>query len=422
MILFRHIHRQILDAVQSICARVVVLVVVIALGMGVAHADKGRSVLVVTTGQKNAASTELTWRVRQEVFARQGLYSRDLTGLLDGKPNQSLSAARRALRRGRSAVDEFELPRAVTALVLASSVLSGWTHEADAASEALALLGQTYATMGELRKRDQVWRRLLRIKPDFRLKRDDVAPSVRRSLASVRKEIRHSGTGTIRVVSAKKGVPCAIFVDGIFRGLTPLKLSSILLGLHHLRLSADGYQHQYQILNLKKRRTKSVTCRLNPVARKILYDRIAAHLPKDLRTPSFVGFINELKALAASDQAILVAITGGEIQGALFDLVRRKVANQIRFPYEGQDLRGAANTLVERLYQDLDTRTPSTPLAASFLYEGTPELTSRTQDWLLWTGVAMGVAAAVIIPWMLWPDKEPGLTKVPNTGAVIVRF
>ena len=398
--------------------------VLTALTITTANAEKKSTVLVVRTGVESRAATALLWHVRQVINGRSGLQGVQLTSLLDGQPNQSLSAARRALRRGRSAVEEFELNSAPESLLLASTVFSGWAHEGAAATEALALLGQTYATLGKPRKRNKIWRRLLQIRPDFRFKNDDVSPSIRRSLDAVRENLRRYARGMVRIRAKKNRPACAVFLDGRFRGLTPLRLSDVSGGLHHLRLSADGYQHVYQLVKVDGQRTQTVNCRTIPAERRELFERVMSRAPRDLRSPNPILFLDELKALSASEHAILVTIADGEIQGVLYDFGRRKLASQASFPFRGQNLERAASTLVDMLYRDIEVHIPSAPLAASFPQRDDSGSTGAPprRDWLLWSAVTVGIAAAVVIPWLLWPDDDEGLKKNPNTGAVIVRF
>ena len=72
------------------------------------------------------------------------------------------------------------------------------------------------------------------------------------------------------------------------------------------------------------------------------------------------GFLLELKALAMSDQAIVVSEKNGEAVAALLDLSRRTVASTARVDMRGSSSQWSSD-LVDALYAGLDRNAPARP-------------------------------------------------------------
>ncbi|MEE2758344.1 MAG: PEGA domain-containing protein [Myxococcota bacterium] len=389
-------------------------------GFGVVFAERPM-VFVTTTAGAGDGINGLVWHLREQVHQSNQLASRDPAGLLDGAADQSLTSATRLLRRGIAAFSAFELDEAASKLEQASLVLAGWKSHHEQAVQALSLLGQTYAALGETARRDRVWRSLLTLRPDYRIRDSSVSPSTRKSLKQAHLDVRRAArNGRIQVRRTRR-MPTAVFLNGRFMGMAPLKLEGLSRVTHHVRLSSDGFKHENAFIDLSHRRRAKLTYTGASTARRQLYAQIHRQLPRRVFGAEFEGFLRELKALVVSDQAILVNRHDGHYEAALFDLNRERRASHIRIPIGTTTARAAAISVFRGLYDRIDLVAPTAPRAQTVLPQRDAADGTDT-NWWLWGGLTAGLVAAIVIPIAVWPDSSSGLDRKSGTGAIIFRY
>ncbi|MBV71312.1 MAG: hypothetical protein CMH52_08175 [Myxococcales bacterium] len=392
----------------------------IVYGAGEVLAERPVVFITATTNDRDATS-ELIWCLRERIHQSNQLDSRDPAGLLDGAADQSVTSATRTLRRGVEAFSAFELDEAARKFEQASLVLVGWKSHHDKAIQALSLLGQTYAALGEIAMRDRVWRRLLMLSPDHQLRDASVSPSTRKSLQKARRDLRGlKRNGRIDVKRSRK-MPTAVFLNGQFVGMAPLQLKGLSRVTHHLRLSSDGYKHDNAFIDLEHRRRARLTYTGASTARRQLYAQIHRQLPRRVFGSEFEGFLRELKALVVSDQAILLSRIDGHYEAALFDLNRDRRASQMRIPVDTFSVQDAASRIFSGLYERIDLVAPTAPRAQTLPMAG-HTLERAGTNWWLWGGLTAGLVAAIVIPIVVWPESSSGLDRKAGTGAVIFRY
>jgi hypothetical protein len=147
-------------------------------------------------------------------------------------------------------------------------------------------------------------------------------------------------------------------------------------------------------------------------------------LPDDVEQGDATAGLRDLKALTGAEQAVVVwAPKGGWLHGALFELQALRRVRAVKVPLE-PDATEAGQALVRELYRGLDARRPAQVAAAPAAIESVAESEEGGTRWWLWASIAVGVAAAVAVPVVIWAldDEEGGLNRQDGTGAVIIRF
>jgi hypothetical protein len=93
---------------------------------------------------------------------------------------------------------------------------------------------------GKKKPGEKIYRRLLVLHPDAELDPMVFPPSLAATFSRIAKEVQRSGTGGLRIESATPGAE--VWVDGIFRGISPVLLESLVEGQHIIRLVRRGHQ------------------------------------------------------------------------------------------------------------------------------------------------------------------------------------
>ncbi|MGC6417115.1 MAG: PEGA domain-containing protein [Bradymonadia bacterium] len=379
-------------------------------------------VAVLSVGPADNMTAQAVWHLRHEMSTGEKATRFDLNSVLDTGREQSKGSALRSFERGREAFLEFEFEDAIPALMIAFHGLAGHESEHDVVVSTLSLLAQSSGALGRTSERDRAWRLLLRFDPNYQLTDPGIGPRMRASFESARRFMaKRKRTARLSVGRPGKR-PVAVFLNGRYLGQAPLSRGGIPSGPHHLRLSSDGYKHVQVVKTLRGGKRTHITPKLSSTARLTLFEAIQSRLPTDIEGAGFTGYMRELKALLNSDQVILVARNGIQLTAALFDLNRERKASVASSRILNGDVQGAALRLLERLYGGLDLLAPTTPQVQSQPILAEKRSPNRVPSWLLWSGAAVGVAAAILIPIALWPDSPDGIESKAGTGAILLRF
>lgn len=156
-----------------------------------------------------------------------------------------LAQAREALARGEEQYLSFRFEPAATTLADAAdgySALIG-TLTSDQLQQlyrALLLQGLCWIEAKKKDKARQAFARLIVIRPDFEPDPSQVSPGARELFRQALSEVRGAGVATLEVRSEPAGAQ--VVLDGLPRGSTPIAISSLPAGHHHVRLSRAGFQ------------------------------------------------------------------------------------------------------------------------------------------------------------------------------------
>ncbi|MCA9538228.1 MAG: PEGA domain-containing protein, partial [Myxococcales bacterium] len=301
------------------------------------------------------------------------------------------------------------------ALLKAADVLSGHPAARAEAIDALVLLARACNARRDEDCATQAFNRVLRLNADFKLDPAGAPPSLMRRFEAAQALQNKRGVGRLRARS--EPVATAIFVDGTFRGVSPLYLTDLPPGVHHVRLTTDGYRDELKLVTITANRETRLDARLNAAAKAALLEQIVAGLPDDLNRID-ADALGDLKALSFADQAILVAAAPPWLRGGLFDLKTGRQVRIVEVPLDG-DGEEAGRTLIRELYRGLDFKAPGAVKA-----EPLPPPAETGSRWWLWSSIAAGAAVAVAVPLILWAteDEQKGLKRRDGAGAVVIRF
>ena len=153
------------------------------------------------------------------------------------------SRAEELYRQGREAYDNLELEEAVRLLRQAARDLDARLDELldrDLLSNIYIYWGSALVLSGKKKPGEKIYRRLLVLHPEAELDSMVFPPSLAATFSRIAKEVQHSDTGGLRIESATPGAE--VWVDGTFRGISPVLVEPMVEGQHIIRLVRRGHR------------------------------------------------------------------------------------------------------------------------------------------------------------------------------------
>ncbi len=399
-----------------------VLALLAAAGLPAAASADGAApatvVVLPTSAAAEAGEVERLWGARMAVRSAEGLALVDVAGLLgagDGRA-ADVDGARGALVEGQAAFEELDVERATPALVDAAAILSIFPEARAEASEALIALARVAGAQRDPEGAADALALLLRLRPGFALE-PGAPPSMTQALAAARAQ-RDAPTGRLRIGS--RPVAAAVFVDGRFVGASPTLVDGLAAGPHLVVLDADGYRREHRVVDVPPGQGVALDLELAVARKGPLLSEIGAGLLDQVDADQIGPPLRDVRSLFLADQAVLLSERAGQWEAHLYDLKAGRRVRRAALPSDLPPAQAAAQA-VWSLYRGLDPRRPGLtapevdpePLGGGAPYYRT---------WWFWTGVAVGVAAAITVPVVLLAEEPEGLDRRSGEGAVVLRF
>lgn len=390
-------------------------------GPAPARADEPPSATVVvlpTSAAADADEVERLWGARLAIRQANGLALVDVAGLLgagDGRA-ADIDGARGALAEGLAAFDELDVERATPALVDAAAVLSLFPEARAEAVEALTALARVAGAQRDADGAADALALVLRLRPDFALE-PGAPPSMAQALAAARAQ-QAAPPGRLRI--GTRPVAAAVFVDGRFVGASPTLIEGLPAGPHLVVLDADGYRRAQRVVDVPPGEGVALDLELAVARKGPLLAEIGAGLLDQVEADQVSAPLRDVRSLFLADQAVLLSERAGAWEAHLYDLKAGRRVRRVGLPPDRAPAQAAAEA-VWTLYRGLD---PQRPGLAAPEVEPAPGVAGAPyyQTWWFWTGVAVGVAAAITVPVVLLAEEPNGLDSRRGEGSVVLRF
>jgi hypothetical protein len=194
------------------------------------------------SGQKAAATVAAALSERAQRHPRLRVIEpgRALAGDPRTREEETLVRARTALADGRRAYDALSLDDAIARLGQAVTLyqqtgpLLGDLSELETA---LAYLGAALTLRGSADEGLSTFQELLTLEPGYAP--DGLPPTVTRVFDQAVEKTNKQAKGTVEIYSTPPYA--SVYVDGTFRGVTPLTLRDMGAGTHYVRIEQSGY-------------------------------------------------------------------------------------------------------------------------------------------------------------------------------------
>lgn len=296
-------------------------------------------VVVVATGKTpalDAVAAEAEHLGRQQVSATAGFMAVHATAS-SRTPSEVHEEARDLVAAGEEAYAELETKKAVSSLRRAISLLEkelDTLADRDLLVEALALLGSVHNQSGNGAAAERAFLKLLALSPTHALDEGAFPPGDVELLERLQEELAFTEPGTLEIRSG--GVPAGVWLDGRYRGLTPLTLEDVEPGTHLWLVRRQGYEPASGAVVVEGKRA-SVRARLSAPksdrelpgrVKRLVLERMNLH-PTLFALADAIGKPEELVAVVAEEDPQ---------KGPVLRLVRALAADAVLVGYREVEL------------------------------------------------------------------------------------
>lgn len=233
---------------------------------GVDSPSEGEAVVVGRTARQ-----ALERNPRYELLPLERLLSSE--GAVETKRRRE--TAETALRRARAAFDALELEPALESGAEAQLAFEQALSSDDSVAgivEALLLQGAAFALSGEGQQAQEAFARACAVDGSATLEDFAVPAEVRRTFDAACARVAQGSRGSVAVYATPPAAE--VWIDGRFRGASPLRVEDMASGRHYVRIQRDGYRPFVQAIEVARRREATVQATLRPTERFAEFDEL----------------------------------------------------------------------------------------------------------------------------------------------------
>ncbi len=324
-------------------------------------------------------------------------------------PRDEISRANHLLSQGMEQLQSGVFNEAVSSLQEAVGVYETILPfiKKQTLSNAFFTLGYALAEARNRRKAFEIFVQLLiwRFSYKYNLTKYNARhlPLFERARAVVKKLRR----GSIEIITDPPGARA--YIDGRFMGVTPTVVFGLKVGAHYATFKKMGFVKAGQKVTVSPVAQQQVTVQLKRSEKFLLLKQSLENAKLGLGREEANSAMVDLRSFLFIDQVIFTTM-GYEgpdrmkIQAYLYDLRSKLRLNQVTMTVNTRSL-GGLEQLMRLLYQDVrldGTATPPPEPPPPPPPKRKPFYTS----WWFWTSVGAGLATAIIVPYLAWPETR----------------
>ncbi len=216
---------------------------------GKVHAQESQPLgsLVLATDKFSEKAASVLNHLARENFQRASEFALvDIRAFLEEQPSDprlaSLQKARELLRSGKEQYDNLELDAAIDELNKAIEEFkksAGRLGGGEGYVEALLYLGAAHILSGDNERGTDSFRTVALFDKRKTLDPKVFPPSMIEIFDKTKEDVTASPVGTVLVKS--NPTAAEVYLNGVFKGITPLTLVKVPEGMHFVRVEKDGY-------------------------------------------------------------------------------------------------------------------------------------------------------------------------------------
>jgi hypothetical protein len=249
---------------------------------------------------------------------------------------------------------------------------------------------------------EAVLREVLLLDPDLKYDEDKFPARMVTVFEKVREGLSAAGRGSVEIVSDP---PFAeVYVNGSYRGVTPIEVFGLPQGENYVSLRKDGYKKFADTMTVEAEKSTNFEATLEPVFRLTLYEDLRKEVLPVVGDTKAGKPIMTARSVFYVDQVVFVTLAaeGDQLRATLFlyDLRSRLLLKKVTGlldPKTGEDVDASMNTMIATLYtgvrMDGSVERPEDRIDVGA--RGKRPIYNR---WWFWTGVGGVVLAGVLIP------------------------
>ncbi|MFH1808849.1 MAG: PEGA domain-containing protein [Pseudomonadota bacterium] len=376
---------------------------------GSALADEGEGIsiasLALARDSSSAQQAVLVDHLVRQSFERNPRYSPlDVEGLLSGDappPERALVLqGLEKLQRGREMYDAFELEPAVATLteaVIAFERGAGALVDVTPYLRALQMLGATSALKADRSGARSAFARALLVDRRATLEGSGFPPTVLELYEEAREQVGQAAQATLSVYA--NPAAAEVYVDGVFRGSSPLTVDRLPAGRHLVRLYRAGYQGYGKVVELVANSEETLQAALKPTAQAAQFEGLVRRAGPEAAQDGMGSATKELGAWFKVDQLMLVQVTASgddvTLQAAHYDAGagQRLHAATRTFAYSSPRFRANVEEFILTEFRQAQLGVSSGQGTSGQIGSGyAPQRPDRPlHPGFLWGGVSLGV-------------------------------
>ena len=391
-------------------------------------------VVVASDPEAEKPAARIFRAARENMSQARAFTFKDVDDVL-GRPAgpAGASLAEELYQKGREAYDNLELEEAVKLLRQAARDLDARVDEVLDRKTFIDIYiywGASLVLSGKKKQGEKIFRKLLVLHPDSELDSMVFPPSLSATFSRIAGEVQRSGTGGLRIDSSTPGAE--VWVDGTFRGISPVVLERLAEGEHIIRLVRRGYRNWGRKKRVHAGSQEVIRQGLTPLAG---FDRLKAlgvRIADEAGSDTYPEAAGELMDWLGVERAFFFLVGPGaggfSVSAYYYDRLSRSCLKAQKKTFNPKDpsFDDMVNLFCTALYMDVSgqvissTRpdsTPGTEISSGYTEEDTGE-ESVLSSWWLWTaiGVVAAGGAGLALYFILGGEEGPG------EGEVIFRF
>ncbi len=255
----------------------------------------------------------------QQLLADDGRYEMiEVAGQLDSdaeRAKRAFAEAEKLVDKAQGAYETLEFDPAVDFLKSAVTKYqkhAAYVEDPKKVADALMLLAAVRILRGEQKAGAERIAEAVAILPSVEPDPRIFNPSMRQVFQKVADSVQSKGKGKASVTSSPSYAE--IFIDGVFRGVTPMEVDGLTDGEHYLRLVRQGYKANGTVLKVNAGRDASFNGSLEPAAKYDEFDKVASEAVEAMVDAgediggSLPGPVAALGSMLATDHLFLAEV------------------------------------------------------------------------------------------------------------------
>ncbi len=224
-------------------------------------------------GAAAKAAVDVQHQLRQLAASTGNFQPVDLQQLLepDGEPEraQAVEEAVALLEKGKQAYEQLELDDAQAKFDLALKKFEygyGYLEHVGPLTETLMFLGASWVLVGEPDKGKKLFMRAADLPGRKTLNAELFPPNIQEIFDQAQEEGQASRQAKATLITVPQGA--SLFVDDVYRGGSPLKVTDLRPGVHLVRAIKDGFKPFGGKIVVSAKRAKRLRLKLKPATRR----------------------------------------------------------------------------------------------------------------------------------------------------------
>lgn len=381
-------------------------------------------VLVLTDDLRHAGAALRISRATTAQLARaQGMEPADVIKLLDPDAARVTRDEMRdglaSVRRAEKALEALELDTAAVEADIAVAALLGQidrlgASQREALDRALFAMGTTALFQGQGTVADSVFVALAQLSPSFVPDRDRLPDNVVERYGLVKASLHERPTGRMHITSNPPGA--AVWVDGEFRGSTPVDVESLIDGQHAVVIERTSYRAYGTLCQVTGGRTARLDLDLERTGATSVVDNLSTGITIDAERAMEVGRRLGVTRLAAL--WLDSSLSGDRISGLWLDVAAGKTLATVPSTEIVEEPDVASATIVGAIAAAIGAKNappagPQTSLTEPGPSAATPGL-EFMNEWWFWAAVGGAVAVAAASTAVVVAATDDGPGRPPN--------